>query len=107
MSCPLLRSEVYTGAKLDAQLESQGRTFVRDEARGSWVDVKKAVVHASRIFEWYKEDFGGSDAAIGQYLAQYYADSPEKQLLMGGRFKLEFLDYDWTLNSRFLARLKG
>jgi hypothetical protein len=107
MSCPPLRSEAYTGAKLDAQLDSQGRTFVRDEARGSRVDVKKAVVHASRIFAWYKDDFGGSDAAIGHYIAQYYPESPEKQLLLGGHFKLEFLDYDWTLNSRFLARLKG
>jgi len=107
MSCPLLRSEAYAGAKLDAQLDSQARAFVRDEARGSWVEVQKAVVHASRIFEWYKDDFGGGDAAIGHYLAQYYPESPEKQLLLGGHFKLESLHYDWTLNSRYLARLKG
>ena len=107
MSCPPLRSEAYAGAKLDAQLDSQARTFVLDEARGSRVDVKNAVVHASRIFDWYKDDFGGSDAAIAQYIAQYYPVSPAKQLLLGGHFKLEFLDYDWTLNSRYLARMKG
>ena len=107
MSCPPLRSEAYTGAKLDAQLDSQARTFVLDEARGSRVDVKNAAVHASRIFDWYKDDFGGSDAAIAQYIAQYYPVSPAKQLLLGGHFKLEFLDYDWTLNSRYLARMKG
>ena len=107
MSCPPLRSEAYTGAKLDAQLDSQARTFVLDAARGSRVDVKNAVVHASRIFDWYKDDFGGSDAAIAQYIAQYYPVSPAKQLLLGGHFKLEFLDYDWTLNSRYLARMKG
>jgi len=107
MSCPPLRSEAYTGAKLDAQLDSQARRFILDEARGSWVDVKKAVVHASRIFEWYKDDFGGSDAAVGRFIAQYHADSPEKQLLLDGHFKMEYLDYDWTLNSRYLARLKG
>jgi hypothetical protein len=107
MSCPPLRNEAYTGAKLDAQLDSQARAFVLDEARGSRVDVKNSVVYASRIFEWYKDDFGGGDAAIGHYIAQYHPDSPEKQLLLGGHFKLEFLDYDWTLNSRYLARLKG
>jgi hypothetical protein len=107
MSCPHLRSEAYTGAKLDAQLDSQGRTFVLDEARGGWVDVNKAVVHASRIFDWYRNDFGGSDAAIARYIAQYHPESPEKQLLLGGHFKMEFLEYDWTLNSRYLARLKG
>ncbi len=107
MSCPPLRSEAYTGAKLDAQLDSQARAFILDEARGSWVDVKKAVLHASRIFEWYKDDFGGSDAAVGRFIAQYHRDSPEKQLLLDGRFKMEYLEYDWTLNSRYLARLKG
>ena len=105
MSCPPLRSEAYTGAKLDAQLDSQARTFLHDEARGSRVDAIKAVVYVSRIFDWYKDDFGGNDAAIGRYVAQYRAESPEKKLLLGGHFKLEFLDYDWTLNSRYLARL--
>jgi uncharacterized protein DUF547 len=107
MSCPLLRSEAYTGAKLDAQLDSQARSFILDDARGVWVDMDKAVVHASRIFEWYRNDFGGSDAAVGRYLAQYHGDSPEKRLLLDRHFKMEYLDFDWTLNSRYLARLKG
>jgi hypothetical protein len=106
MSCPPLRSEAYTGAKLDAQLDSQARMFIRDETRGSRVDAKTEVVHASRVFDWYHDDFGGGDAALGRYIAQYYPDGPEKQLLLGGHFKMEFLDYDWTLNSRYLARLK-
>ena len=107
MSCPPLRSEAYTGARLDAQLDSQARAFIPDEARGSWVDVKKGVLHATRIFDWYKDDFGGSDAAVGRFIAQYYQDSPEKRLLLDGQFKVEYLDFDWTLNSRYLARLKG
>jgi len=106
MSCPPLRSEAYTGAKLDAQLDSQARAFVLDQARGSLVDAKKAVVHASRTFDWFKDDFGGTEAAVGQYIAKYYSDSPEKQLLLSGRYKMEYLDYDWTLNSRYLARLR-
>jgi hypothetical protein len=107
MSCPPLRSEAYTGAKLDAQLDSQGRAFVPDPARGSRVDVKARTVHASKIFDWYKEDFGGSKEAIGRFIAQYHAESPEKQLLLSGDFDLDYLEYDWTLNSRYLARLKG
>ena len=47
------------------------------------------------------------DAAIGGFIARYYPESPEKQLLQGGHFKVVFLEYDWTLNSRYLARLKG
>jgi len=107
VSCPPLRSEAYTGEKLEPQLESQARLFLLDAARGSSVDVKNGVVHASRIFEWYKDDFGGSDDAVGRFIARYHSESPEKQLLTSGRFKMEFLEYDWTLNSRFLARVKG
>ncbi len=107
MSCPPLRSEAYTGAKLEAQLDSQARRFILDEARGSRVDVKKGVVRASRIFDWYKDDFGGNDAAIGRFIARYHGDSPEKHLLLDGHFKMEYLDYDWTLNGRYLARRKG
>jgi hypothetical protein len=107
MSCPPLRSEAYTGAKLDAQLDSQGRAFVPDPARGSRVDVKERTVYASKIFDWYKEDFGGNKEAVGRFIAQYYPESPDKQLLLGGDFDLDYLEYDWTLNSRYLARLKG
>ena len=32
-SCPFLRSEVYTAAKLDAQLDDQARQFVNDPSR--------------------------------------------------------------------------
>jgi hypothetical protein len=106
MSCPPLRSEAYTGAKLDAQLESQGRLFVLDAARGSRVDVPNATVYLSKIFDWYKEDFGGSEDAIGRYVAQYHPASPAKQLLMGGQFKVTYFEYDWTLNSRYLAHVK-
>jgi hypothetical protein len=107
MSCPPLRREAYTGAKLDAQLDAQGRSFVPDPARGSRVDVKQRTVHLSKIFDWYQEDFGGSKDAIARFIAQYYAESPEKQLLLGGGFDVDYLEYDWTLNSRYLARLKS
>lgn len=107
MSCPPLRSEAYTGAKLGAQLDAQARAFVTDTARGSRVDVSKRAVYVSKIFDWYKDDFGRTKDAVGRFIAQYHSESPERQLLLGGQFELDYLDYDWTLNSRYLARLKG
>ena len=41
--------------------------------------MKDGVVQASRIFDWYKDDFGGSDEAIGRFIAQYHSEA-EKQL---------------------------
>ena len=90
MSCPPLRSEAYTGARLDDQLEDQARTRT----------VRGSPIYAS----YYREDFGGSDAAIGRYLAQFWPDGPERELRLSARFKLLETDYDWTLNSQENAR---
>ena len=100
MSCPPLRSEAYTGAKLDGQLTDQARRFLGTPAKNR-IDLRTATVYGSPIFvSYYREDFGSSDKAIGHYLAQFYPDGPEKQLLLSGKYKLIATDYDWTLNSQ-------
>jgi Protein of unknown function, DUF547 len=105
MGCPPLRSEAYTGAKLEVQLADQARTFLIETPAKNRVDVKTGTVYGSMIYvKYYREDFGSTDAAIGQYLAQLYADGPEKQLLLSGKFKLVETDYDWTLNSKEQAK---
>ncbi len=104
MSCPPLRSEAYTGAMLDAQLTDQARRFLRAPAKNR-IDLSAATVHGSPIYtSYYREDFGSTDAAIGRYLARFYDEGPEKQLLLSGRFKLAATAYDWTLNSQEQAR---
>jgi Protein of unknown function, DUF547 len=100
MSCPPLRSEAYTGSKLEGQLSDQARRFLATPAKNR-IDLKSATVYGSPIYvSYYREDFGSTDKAIGSYLAQFYPDGPEKQLLLSGRFKLTATDYDWTLNSQ-------
>jgi hypothetical protein len=98
VSCPPLRGEAYTGARLDAQLDEQTRLFLLRTPASNRVDVAARKVHVSPIFDWYRQDFGGSDAAIGRFVAQYYAAGPERDLLLGGAFKLETTPYDWSLN---------
>ena len=105
MGCPPLRSEAYTGAKLEEQLAGQASLFLVGSPAKNRVDVKAGIVYGSMIYvKYYREDFGGTDAAIGGYLAGYYAEGPEKQLLLSGKFKLVETPYDWTLNSQAKAR---
>ncbi len=107
MGCPPLRSEAYTGDKLEAQLAEQAVAFLRESPAKNRVDLKEGVVYLSPILaEWYPEDFGGTPAALGAYVAGFYPEGPEKELLVGGRFKLVATDYDWTLNSRENAKKK-
>ncbi len=100
MGCPPLRSEAYVGGRLDAQLEEQARRFILESPRKNRVDVERKTVHVSMIFRYYRADFGGRDAAIGLYLAGFYAEGPERELLLSGRLRLHQTPYDWTLNSR-------
>ncbi len=100
LGCPPLRGEAYLGERLDRQLEEQARLFIRHSPEKNRLSVGARVVHLSPIFDWYREDFGGSDAAIGRYLASFYAEGPERQLLLGGDFTLKTTPYDWRLNLR-------
>ena len=104
MGCPPLRSEAYDGERLDAQLDEQSRIFILDLPQKNRVDVERKTVHISMIFRHYRSDFGGSDAAIGRYIAGFHPAGPERELLLSGRFRLHQTPYDWTLNSQEQAR---
>lgn len=86
-SCPPLRAEVYSAAKLDAQLDEQTRGYVNSD-RG--VKANGGTAQLSKIFDWYKEDFGG-DAGVSAFLKKHRKDKSD--------FKtVSYQDYDWGLN---------
>jgi hypothetical protein len=107
MGCPLLRSEAYTGARLEEQLDDQARTFLLQSPDKNRVDVAARAVFVSQVFKFrdYEKDFGGSKQGVARFIARYYPDGPEKLLLESGQWKRwEYTNYDWTLNSQENAR---
>lgn len=102
LGCPPLRSEAYTGARLEAQLDDQARHFLLRTPAKNRVDVAKRRVYLSELFKFrdYKKDFGGSEAAIARFIAPLYPAGAERDLLEGGRFDVKYTKYDWSLNSR-------
>ncbi|MEO8360431.1 MAG: DUF547 domain-containing protein [Vicinamibacteria bacterium] len=106
MGCPPLRSEAYTGADLERQLEDQTRTFLRASPTKNRVDVATRTVWVSEIFQFndYEKDFGGSKPALMRFIARSYTAGPERALLEAGDATLRYTDYDWTLNSQEQAR---
>lgn len=99
LGCPPLRSEAYTGARLERQLEDQALAFLVRSPGKNRVDAPSGTVFVSPILVWYRDDFGGSDQALGRFLARFWPEGPEKELLLSGRFRLRQTHYDWTLNS--------
>lgn len=86
-SCPPLRAEPYDPARLDAQLDEQARGFVNSE-RG--VKASGETAQLSKIFDWYKDDFGG-DAGVAALVKKYRKGQ--------SAFKtVGYQEYDWSLN---------
>lgn len=98
VSCPPLRREAYTPERLDAQLDAQMRTWLQDRAKNRIPETDDRIA-LSKIFDWFKDDFGGSDAAVQRYLARYF-EGAVKQRLEAAGYRITHLRYSWDLNDQ-------
>ena len=60
--------------------------------------VESRQLEVSEIFKWFDEDFRGPAGSPQKYIARYVADPEATKLLAADGFKVEFIDYDWSLN---------
>ena len=96
IGCPMLREEAYVADRLERQLEEQAVRFLSDRSRNRLAADGRLEV--SKIFDWFKEDFGERERYFARY-ASLLADAPQgRQRVADGRAPLAFLDYDWNLN---------
>lgn len=100
LGCPPLRSEAYTAARLDAQLEDQAREFLLRSPAKNRVDVSSRTVHLSRIFDWYGDDFAPDARGVQRWLSRYWPAGEERSMLEAGSARLRWTDYDWSLNTQ-------
>ena len=96
-SCPPLVPQAYEGESIDRQLDQRVADFMADSTHFS-VDRAhgRPVVRVNKVLEWYKEDFGGEEGVLS-FLAAY-ARGALREALEQPNAKLEFFEYDWTLN---------
>lgn len=100
-SCPRLRREAYTAARLDAQLDEQARRFLHDK-RKNQIPAGDGTIALSRILKWYGSDFGPTPAAVQRALAPYFGGTVRDSLERGA-YDVRYRSYDWTLNDQTLA----
>ncbi|MES9946652.1 MAG: DUF547 domain-containing protein [Candidatus Thiodiazotropha sp.] len=103
IGCPALRSEAYSGERLDEQLQQQTELFLADRMRNRYTGDRFEV---SAIFKWYREDFqqGWLDIhSVADLLLRYKASlgltEAEADRLRNSKPSIHFLDYDWRLNA--------
>ncbi len=99
IGCPPLRNEAYVGSRIDTQLEDQARYV---HAHDLWFrfDADKNVAHLTSLYKWYGGDF--EQVAGGSVLNFAARHSPPLKAAMdaGNKPKIEWIDYDWTLNDK-------
>jgi hypothetical protein len=96
IGCPPLRSEAFAASRLSAQLDEQGKAFLRSESKNR-VDVKNGTLYLSPIFQWFEADFIKTSGSIAKFVAPYFSFADEKAIL-SEKLKIEYTDYNWSLN---------
>lgn len=89
-SCPILRTEAYTGEKINIQLEEQARLFINDVSRN---ELSRDEIKLSKIFNWF-----GGDFKKGQTLIEFI--NKHSDVKVDENAKIRFLDYGWALNDQ-------
>lgn len=92
-SSPPLR--VFHAERIEDQLEDAAREFVRATVR---VKEEGAKLKVPKLFQWYAEDFGGTDGILQFVVARLDDESVELIDRRQGRVKIKYLDHDWSLN---------
>ncbi|MEM1143322.1 MAG: DUF547 domain-containing protein [Pseudomonadota bacterium] len=92
--CPNLGAAAYTGADIEAALNAAARSFVNDP-RGVVV-LPDGRLQVSKIYAWYRKDFGATTEDVLAHLRRYAA--PELRAQLEDRTRIDRYAYDWSLN---------
>lgn len=103
-SCLPLKPGAYTGKSLDAELDGDAVRFTKSGKHFRF-DHEKKIVYVSKLFDWYGKKFLNDEkrpVAEGkpELFLLPYLDDVSRKLLESGKYRVEFIEWDWTLNER-------
>ena len=94
VGCPILESKPYAGSDIDKRFAAATRRYL---AGRTGAVPGTGSVQLSKIFDWYKADFGGPDGVVAFVKKHLPAKKAEA---LGKAPKVSFLEYNWTLNQQ-------
>jgi hypothetical protein len=94
LGCANLRAEAYRGARLEAQLDDQARTYVNSPRGVAFL--ADGGVSVSKIYAWFRADFGGDGGAVLAHLRRNAA--PALAARLAAARTIAASHYDWALN---------
>ena len=85
VSCPPINNKAWTDENIEIELERVSKAFINNPKLNQ---ISKSSVKLSKIFEWYKSDFGDLIEFINEY----------SQTKISKGSNLNYLEYNWSLN---------
>lgn len=86
VSCPPLSNIAFTEANLNTLLSARTTAFINSPSN----EITSSKIKVSKIFDWYKADFGELISFINKY----------SKTKVNAKAGIEFKDYDWSLNEQ-------
>ncbi|MFH1803983.1 MAG: DUF547 domain-containing protein [Pseudomonadota bacterium] len=100
VGCPALAQKVFTGDDLDRQLDAAAVGFI-NHPRAVRLDEGGTALILSRLYDWYRDDFGRSDRDLIAHLRTFAR--PELHAILAqfeDGLKVNNYQYDWALNDQ-------
>ena len=92
VSCPRLPKTPFTAAKLDEELDREAKFFF-SEPRNLTVNKEKKEIQLTEILKFFTEDFVPAKApTLHDYVSKWTSQEIPRD------YKIEFVDYDWSIN---------
>jgi hypothetical protein len=95
-SCPPIR--IFTSENLDEALEKAAYAFIQGGNVEFLDDEKTRKLGLSKIFEWYKDDFGGTDEKCVNYCMPYLGQQMQAKI-RSSPLQIVHMEYNWESNS--------
>jgi hypothetical protein len=95
-SCPPIG--FYEADQIDFQLQLAAENFINSPQVK--VLPKERTIMISKIFKWYKKDFGGDNNTLMDLLLRHLDEGEKKTFLQKNRanVQIRYQPYDWNLN---------
>ena len=94
VGCPPLQRESFTAENLERLLAAGAQSFVRNTTR---IDRRRNRIEATKLFEWFADDFGGA-AGVREFIASQL-EGEDAELVRRDRTRITHFDYDWAINA--------
>ena len=96
-SCPPIINKAYSGKNVQSLLASNAKAYLA--SKQNRYDAATNTLSLSKIFEWYRVDFGG-ESGLKEFVKKYGTAEMKAGLTANPNVKIASLEYDWTLNSK-------